>query len=94
MATYELYLRFSSCGLVRNAEGNSPALGMHIRSFSQYWQAVFLLRLLTEVFPAAWEKCGLRGVPSAPEDVQSTSSPAGVSVESSLLAGPVGKTGD
>lgn len=39
-------------------------------------------------------KYGLRGVSSAPEEVQSASSPAGVSVEFSLLAGPVGKTGD
>lgn len=69
-------------------------LGLHIRSLSQYWLAIFLLGLLTEVFPAGWGKCGLRGVLSAPEEVQSASSPAGVSVEFSLLAGPVGKTGD
>lgn len=37
---------------------------------------------------------GCRGVPSASKEAQSASSPAGVSVEFSLLAGPVGKTGD
>lgn len=32
--------------------------------------------------------------PSASEEVHSASSPAGVSMEFSLLAGPVGKAGD
>lgn len=56
--------------------------------------ASHLLSLMLDRVEVCFQQAGEGYHPSAPEEVHSASLPAGVSVEFSLLAGPVGKAGD